>query len=64
VSFDTHQIPKGGRVWKPVELRNVVLKDTPIDQYVFGVKAVDQAGHESPASAYLLPPPLRGATGD
>ena len=24
VSFDTHQIPKGGRVWRDVELRNVV----------------------------------------
>src|SRR6266478_3171782 len=24
VSFDTHQIPKGGRVWKDFELRNVV----------------------------------------
>src|SRR6266480_334396 len=24
VSFDTHQIPKGGRIWKDVELRNVV----------------------------------------
>src|SRR5205814_10153890 len=24
VSFDTHQIPKGGRVWKDIELRNVV----------------------------------------
>ncbi len=24
VSFDTHMIPKGGRVWKEVELRNVV----------------------------------------
>jgi peptidase M28-like protein len=24
VSFDTHMIPKGGRVWKDVELRNVV----------------------------------------
>ena len=24
VSFDTHTIPKGGRVWKEVELRNVV----------------------------------------
>lgn len=46
VSFDTHQIPKGRRVWKPVELRNgvAVLPGT--------------------ASAYLLPPPLRGATGD
>ena len=40
------------------------MKDTPIDQWVFGVKAVDAAGHESPVSAYLLPPPLRGATSD
>ncbi|HSO75289.1 MAG TPA: M28 family peptidase, partial [Blastocatellia bacterium] len=24
VSFDTHMIPKGGRIWKDVELRNVV----------------------------------------
>jgi acetylornithine deacetylase/succinyl-diaminopimelate desuccinylase-like protein len=24
VNFDTHQIPKGGRVWKDIELRNVV----------------------------------------
>ncbi len=24
VSFDTHQIPRGGRVWKDIELRNVV----------------------------------------
>ncbi len=24
VSFDTHMIPKGGRVWKEVEMRNVV----------------------------------------
>src|SRR5215208_4177428 len=24
VTFDTHQIPKGGRIWKDVELRNVV----------------------------------------
>ncbi len=24
VSFDTHQIPRGGRIWKDVELRNVV----------------------------------------
>jgi hypothetical protein len=38
------------------------LKDSPIDQFVFGVKSVDDAGNESPASAYLLPPPLRGAS--
>ena len=31
------------------------LKDTPIDRYVFGVKAVDNAGHESPAAAYVMP---------
>ena len=24
VSFDTHNIPKGGRIWKDIELRNVV----------------------------------------
>src|SRR4029077_13793556 len=24
VSFDTHQIPMGGRVWKDIELRNVM----------------------------------------
>ena len=45
-------------------VREFTLKDTPIDQSVFGVKSVDKAGHESPVSAYLLPPPLRGATGD
>ncbi len=44
--------------------RTYTLKDTPIDQYVFGVKAVDKKGHESPVSAYVLPPALRGATGD
>jgi Zn-dependent M28 family amino/carboxypeptidase len=31
------------------------LKDTPIDQIVLGVKAVDRAGHESPVSAYVNP---------
>ena len=45
-------------------VREYSLKDTPIDQFIFGVKAVDKAGHESPVSAYLLPPPLRGATSD
>lgn len=30
VSVDTLQIPNGDRVWKLVELRNGVLKDTPI----------------------------------
>jgi hypothetical protein len=44
--------------------RTYTLKDTPIDQYIFGVKAVDGKGHVSPASAYALPPALRGATGD
>jgi hypothetical protein len=45
-------------------VREHTLKDTPIDQLVLGVKAVDKAGHESPVSPYLLPPPLRGATAD
>jgi hypothetical protein len=31
------------------------LKDTPIDQIVLGVKAVDLHGHESPVSAYVNP---------
>jgi hypothetical protein len=31
------------------------LKDTPIDQFVLGVKAVDLQGHESPVSAYVNP---------
>jgi hypothetical protein len=31
------------------------LKDTPIDQIVLGVKAVDLRGHESPVSAYVNP---------
>jgi hypothetical protein len=32
-----------------------ILKDTPIDQIVLGVKAVDVQGHESPVSAYVNP---------
>lgn len=32
------------------------LPNTPIDQIVLGVKAVDRAGHESPVSAYVNPP--------
>ena len=36
-------------------VRTFTLKNTPIDQVVFGVKAVDRAGHESPVSAYVIP---------
>jgi hypothetical protein len=32
------------------------MKNTPIDQLVFGVKSVDINGHESPVSAYYTPP--------
>jgi hypothetical protein len=32
------------------------MKDTPIDQLVLGVKAVDAQGHESPVAAYVNPP--------
>ena len=43
---------------------NVVLPNTQIDDYVFGVAAVDAAGHESFISAYVAPPrantPVRG----
>lgn len=40
-------------------VREFTMKDTPIDQLVFGVKSVDREGHESPASAYSLPLPRR-----
>ncbi len=35
---------------------NVVLPRLQIDDYVFGVAAVDAAGHESTVSAYVSPP--------
>jgi len=37
-------------------VRQFTLKNTPIDQLVFGVKAVDREGHESPVSAYATLP--------
>jgi hypothetical protein len=37
-------------------VREFTLKNTPIDQLVFGVKAVDRDGHESPVSAYVTQP--------
>ncbi len=37
------------------DVHQFTLKDTPIDQIVLGVKAVDRAGHESPVSAYVNP---------
>jgi hypothetical protein len=36
-------------------VRQFTMKDTPIDQIVVGVKAVDLLGHESPVSAYVNP---------
>jgi len=41
-------------------VREFTLKDTPIDQIVLGVKAVDKEGHESPVSAYVIPAPRVG----
>ncbi|MFY9610907.1 MAG: M20/M25/M40 family metallo-hydrolase [Blastocatellia bacterium] len=35
-------------------VREFTLKNTSIDQLVFGVKSVDREGHESPVSAYVL----------
>lgn len=35
-------------------VKEFTLKNTSIDQLVFGVKAVDREGHESPVSAYVL----------
>jgi hypothetical protein len=40
-------------------VREFTLKNTSIDQLVFGVKAVDKEGHESPVSAYVLVPRAR-----
>lgn len=40
-------------------VKEFTLKNTSIDQLVFGVKAVDKEGHESPASAYVLLPRAR-----
>jgi len=37
-------------------VREFTLKNTPIDQLVFGVKAVDRDGHESLVSAYTTQP--------
>jgi len=37
------------------KVHQFTLKDTPIDQIVLGVKAVDRQGHESPVSAYVNP---------
>ena len=37
-------------------LTNVVLPNLQIDDYVFGVAALDAAGHESFVSAYVSPP--------
>jgi Zn-dependent M28 family amino/carboxypeptidase len=38
------------------DVREFTLKNMPIDELVFGVKAVDRDGHESPASAYVTLP--------
>jgi hypothetical protein len=40
-------------------VKEFTLKNTSIDQLVFGVKAVDKEGHESPVSAYVLIPRSR-----
>jgi len=40
-------------------VREFTLKNTSIDQLVFGVKSVDREGHESPVSAYVLAPRAR-----
>ena len=46
---------------------NTILSNMQIDDFVFGVAAVDAAGHESFVSAYVTPPrantPIRTATG-
>jgi len=37
-------------------VKEFTLKNTSIDQLVFGVKSVDREGHESPVAAYILAP--------
>jgi hypothetical protein len=40
-------------------VKEFTLKNTSIDQVVFGVKSVDREGHESPVAAYVLAPRAR-----
>jgi hypothetical protein len=40
-------------------VKEFTLKNTSIDQLVFGVKSVDKEGHESPVAAYVLAPRAR-----
>jgi hypothetical protein len=47
------------KIWAG-NVREFTLKNTPIDQLVIGVKAVDHDGHESPASAYVTQPRRTG----
>jgi len=35
---------------------NIVLPNTQIDDYIFGVAAIDAQGHESFVTAYVAPP--------
>ncbi len=36
---------------------NVVMPNMQIDDYIFGVAAIDAGGHESFVTAYVTPPP-------
>jgi hypothetical protein len=38
------------------DVTNVVLPNVQIDDFVFGVAAVDAAGHESLITSYVTPP--------
>jgi hypothetical protein len=40
-------------------VKEFTLKNTSIDQVVFGLKSIDREGHESPVSAYVLAPRTR-----
>lgn len=48
--------PDWQRVLTVGNVTNVVLPDVQIDDYIFGVAAVDAAGHESLVSVYPEPP--------
>jgi len=53
--FDTTEPDWQREIWVG-NVREFTLKNTPIDQLVFGVKSVDRDGHESPVSAYWTQP--------
>ena len=59
LSQSAEQVPDWEREIWAGNVKEFTLKNTSIDQVVFGVKSVDKEGHESPVSAYVLVPRAR-----